>query len=77
MMALALLCTLAAVVLFQPALMGPPRGRPKEGSVPDENDPSDACCSREHRPEPALDLAQRSARTAEQADCLSGPELIA
>jgi hypothetical protein len=26
LMALALLCTLAAAVLFQPALMGPPRG---------------------------------------------------
>jgi hypothetical protein len=26
LMALALVCTLAAAVLFQPALMGPPRG---------------------------------------------------
>ena len=32
LMALALLCTLGAAVLFQPALMGPPRTRPAEGS---------------------------------------------
>jgi hypothetical protein len=36
LMALALVCTLAAAVLFQPALMGPPRERqpaPRDPSV--------------------------------------------
>lgn len=34
MMALALLCTMAAAVLFQPVLMGPPRqARPRTGPV--------------------------------------------
>jgi hypothetical protein len=28
LMALALVCTMAAAVLFQPALMGPPREKP-------------------------------------------------
>jgi len=28
LMALALMCTMAAAVFFQPALMGPPRSRP-------------------------------------------------
>src|SRR5262249_55007633 len=31
LMALALLCTMAAAVLFQPALMGRPREKPKPG----------------------------------------------
>ena len=34
LMALALVCTLAAAVLFQPALMGPPRTVEREGRVP-------------------------------------------
>jgi len=33
LLALSLCCTLAAAVLFQPALMGPPRVKPKEGST--------------------------------------------
>jgi predicted RND superfamily exporter protein len=33
LMALALLCTLAAAVLFQPALMGPPRRQRSERGV--------------------------------------------
>jgi hypothetical protein len=38
LMALALLCTMAAAVLFQPALMGPPRQRARDGEPidPDE-----------------------------------------
>jgi uncharacterized protein len=37
MMGLALLCTMAAAVLFQPVLMGPPRkipGSPSDGEAP-------------------------------------------
>lgn len=45
LMALALVCTLAAAVLFQPALMGPPRERrrgpdePQQGTRPDGTEP--------------------------------------
>ena len=31
LMAMALVCTLAAAVLFQPALMGPPRKKERDG----------------------------------------------
>jgi len=34
LMALALLCTMAAAVLFQPALMGPPRRRSARPPLP-------------------------------------------
>jgi hypothetical protein len=37
LMALALLCTLAAAVLFQPALMGPPRVRKRREPEPKDN----------------------------------------
>jgi hypothetical protein len=33
LMALALACTLAAAVLFQPVLMGPPRGNGERKSI--------------------------------------------
>jgi uncharacterized protein len=36
LMALALACTLAAAVLFQPALMGPPRTRQRDEPVTEE-----------------------------------------
>ena len=35
LMALALLCTMAAAVLFQPALMGPPRQVPEDEPSPE------------------------------------------
>jgi uncharacterized protein len=35
LMALALLCTMAAAVLFQPALMGPPRQKPADERLPE------------------------------------------
>ncbi|HEV2189602.1 MAG TPA: MMPL family transporter [Stellaceae bacterium] len=38
LMALALVCTLAAAVLFQPALMGPPRNRRREEPPPEADD---------------------------------------
>jgi uncharacterized protein len=38
LMALSLMCTLAAAVLFQPALMGPPRARRSEEPVPEEEE---------------------------------------
>jgi predicted RND superfamily exporter protein len=37
LLALSLVCTLAAAVLFQPALMGPPRDRDRKEPVPDHS----------------------------------------
>jgi hypothetical protein len=40
-MALALICTMAAAVFFQPALMGPPRSRPSQTEPVLERQPQD------------------------------------
>jgi uncharacterized protein len=41
LMALALICTMAAAVFFQPALMGPPRSRPSQTEPVLERQPQD------------------------------------
>jgi hypothetical protein len=48
LMVVALLCTLAAAVLFQPALMGPPRQHPRRALLSDE--PEDEMRRREPQP---------------------------
>src|SRR5207248_356114 len=49
LMALALMCTMAAAVFFQPALMGPPRPQPSPSEPAFERPPQDLVPSR--RPE--------------------------
>jgi len=49
LLALSLVCTLAAAVLFQPALMGPPRVKAGHRPLPDEQLPAPRTVHRRHR----------------------------
>jgi hypothetical protein len=51
LMALALMCTMAAAVFFQPALMGPPRSQPSATEPAFDRQPQDLVASGRHEPE--------------------------
>jgi uncharacterized protein len=74
LMGLALLCTMAAAVLFQPALMGPPRQKPREQPEPQ---PVAAAEPKARLPEPAgwvVAPRSRVSRTAARAAATESEE---